>query len=80
MMKMLFVQPRATIGRVAKAAPVRALSCVWIETNNPRQPLACLWIDTEMRAFAASEHGQESQPAEDLTVPLRWSRAERLCA
>jgi hypothetical protein len=26
-----------------------ALSCTWIETNDPRQPLLCLWLDDKMR-------------------------------
>lgn len=29
-------------------AQVRALSCVWIETGNARQPLACRWIEDEI--------------------------------
>lgn len=80
MMKTFLVQPRATIGRVTNAAPVRALSRVWIETGNPRQPLASVWIDAEMRAFGASDCGQETHQDEDLAVPLPWERAERLCA
>lgn len=80
MMKTFFVQPRASVGCVAKVAPVRALSRVWIETGNPRQPMACVWIDAGMRPFRTSDRRQESQPEEDMAVPLRWNRAEWLCA
>lgn len=31
------------------------LSCVWIETGNPRNPLACIWIDAAMTAFRPKE-------------------------
>lgn len=31
------------------------LSCVWIETGNPRNPLACVWIDPLISTFRASE-------------------------
>lgn len=31
------------------------LSCVWIETGNPRRPLARVWIDSKMRAFREAQ-------------------------
>jgi hypothetical protein len=27
---------------------INALSCVWMETGNPRQPLACVWLEDEI--------------------------------
>jgi hypothetical protein len=40
-----------------------ALSCVWIETGNLRQPLARIWIDRDMRmAEAGSENATEIDP------------------
>ncbi len=85
MLKTLFVQPRASIGRAANTAPVRALSCVWIETGNPRQPVACVWIDAEVRAFAGQDRRRQPQsseltPGDDPAVPLIWGGAEMLCA
>jgi hypothetical protein len=32
------------------------LSCVWIETGDPKQPLACIWIDERLRLL--DEHNQ----------------------
>lgn len=31
-----------------KNLPAGAISCVWIETGNPKQPLACFWIDEKL--------------------------------
>jgi len=39
-----------------------ALSCVWIETGNPKQPLARVWVDREMRIFDAAGRHEEAQP------------------
>lgn len=40
-----------------------ALSCVWIETGNPKQPLACIWVDREMRiAFDATNSQEQARP------------------
>jgi len=64
MMKIFFVQPVAAQG-------VRpALSCVWIETGNPRQPLACVWIDLELRAFRGDEPAADEDPVEFPPVRL----------
>lgn len=41
------------------------LSCVWIETGNPKQPLVRVWIDEEMRLFPNDE-----QTCAEETVPL----------
>lgn len=35
----------------ARLAGRSSLSCVWIESNDPRQPLVCLWMDAKMRLF-----------------------------
>jgi hypothetical protein len=43
------------------ARPCR-LSCVWIETGNPRQPLASVWIDEAMRAFTGVEEAADHDP------------------
>lgn len=37
-----------------------ALSWVWIEGGNPRQPLARIWVDREMR-IAQHEAGTQEQ-------------------
>lgn len=34
------------------------LSCVWIETGNPKQPLACVWIDRDLRIVQDHEDSQ----------------------
>lgn len=40
-----------------------ALSCVWIETGNPKLPLACIWVDSEMRiALDAGNRQEQAQP------------------
>ncbi len=39
------------------------LSCVWIETGNPKQPLACVWIDRELRIAQAHENNQSQAHA-----------------
>ena len=38
----------------------RALSSVWIETGNPRQPLACVWIDQDLRSFSGADEDRGS--------------------
>lgn len=48
----------AQYGAVERGHP---LSCVWIETANPRQPLAAVWIDEQMSAFAEEEDGPPLQ-------------------
>jgi hypothetical protein len=49
-------------GSVQKSGIRRGqLSCVWIETGNPRQPLARIWIDDEL-PVALEEVEEEPQP------------------
>lgn len=49
-----------------------ALSCTWIESNDPRQPLVCLWIDDKMRLFHDSELVlEESLEESDPEPPLK---------
>jgi len=43
------------------ARPCR-LSCVWIETGNPRRPLASVWIDEAMRSFSDPEGSTDHEP------------------
>ncbi|HLJ76132.1 MAG TPA: hypothetical protein VKT75_01900 [Acidobacteriaceae bacterium] len=42
-----------------------SLSCVWIETGNPKQPLARVWIDREVRIALESEM---AEPVSDLPL------------
>lgn len=37
------------------------ISCVWIETGDPRQPLACIWIDSEMRLVPSPLFASEEE-------------------
>jgi hypothetical protein len=40
-----------------------ALSCVWIETGNPKQPLARIWVDRKMRfALNGATNQEEAHP------------------
>jgi hypothetical protein len=74
MTKTLFILP---------AVRRSALSCVWIETGNPRQPLACVWIDDAMRIVTPCGN-RELRPEsvrEPRTEPVSVRRGLRLaCA
>jgi len=57
---------------VQTLAQVRALSCVWIQTGNARQPLACRWIEDEIPFLKSTQNGLEENKRE--------SERQRLCA
>lgn len=50
----------------------RALSCVWIETGNARQPLACRWIEDEVSSLKPAQNRLEDNKSEN--------ERRRLCA
>jgi hypothetical protein len=43
------------------------LSCIWIKTNDPRQPLACVW--TSHTVSGTLRHGENDE--ENGTEPYR---------
>lgn len=57
---------------VQNSAKVRALSCVWIETGNARQPLACRWMEDEIPFLKSTQNTLEENKLE--------SERSRLCA
>jgi len=86
MMKTLFFQSAANFGRMRSVQPRPfnlqparrgALSAVWIETGNPRQPLACVWTDSGMRSVGGSNEGRGTTLplacTEEDGFPLQWA-------
>lgn len=51
---------RGEDGSTGCKARTGALSCVWIETGNPKQRLARVWIDREMRLMGGDADNAES--------------------
>jgi hypothetical protein len=45
---------------------VNTISCVWIETGNPKRPLACVWIDEKVSFLKASREATTNTDAEGI--------------
>jgi hypothetical protein len=91
MMKNQLVQLAAHLRRTREITPHlprlsradrRALTAVWIETGNPRQPLACVWVDQDLRSFSGADENRGSTQlatgGDEDGVPLAHFRSRCL--